>query len=183
MRLGHPSPGRATCGLVVLVFRAVSLRREGSIRVRHDQALLPGRAQRLVYWNKEQEPRSQTQEKRGTGCCGQNKCLKPGRCVTRAHRPSSILAGAQSHTVPWCESHAHSEGGAGGLFLFLPCPPAFKGFTVTVLPLFPRCGTYDCSKLAVGSVLTSPNAHIMEHQRSVNDWIRGTAASSTNFFF
>lgn len=54
---------------------------------------------------------------------------------------------------------------------------------MTVVPLFPRCGTYDCSKLAVGSVLTSPNARIMEQQRSVNDWIRGTAASSSNFFF
>lgn len=67
----------------------------------------------------------------------------------------------------------------------LPFPsmsPTFKGFTVTVLSLVPRCGTCDCNKLAVGSVLTSPNAHIMERQRSVNEWIRGTAASSTNLF-
>lgn len=54
---------------------------------------------------------------------------------------------------------------------------------MTVLSLVPCCGTYDCSKLAAGSVLTSPNAHIMERQKSVNEWIRGTAASSTNFFF
>lgn len=99
-----------------------------------------------------------------------------------AHRPSSILAGAWPCSILWCESHGHSEGEAGGL----PLPslsPAFKCFTVTVLSLVPCCGTYDCSKLAAGSVLTSPNAHIMERQKSVNEWIRGTAASSTNFFF
>lgn len=69
----------------------------------------------------------------------------------------------------------------------LPVPtlsPAFKGFfTVTILSLVPRCGAYDYSKLAVGFVLTSPNAHILEQQRSVNEWIRGTAASSTNSLF
>lgn len=190
MRLGHPSPGRATCGLGVLVFKAVyTLKERGRIRARQDLPFLwlcfSGRAQRLVSWNKEQEHRSQIPiEKRGTGYCGQNKCLEPGRCVSpclqaQLHPGWGSVSQPSMVWVPW----TLGEWGRGSPLPFPSLSPAFKGFTVTVLSLVPHCGTYDYSKLAVGFVLTSPNGHIVEQQRSVNEWIRGTAASSTNSFF
>lgn len=136
MRLGHPSPGRATCGLVVLGFRAASPRREaalgpgrtflssGSASLAEHSAWFPGTKSRSTgvrfQWKREVQ-----------GVLGRTSVWSQAGVFPPACRPSSILAGAQSHSLPWCESHGHLEGGAWEvLFLFLPCPLLSRVFSL-----------------------------------------------------